>query len=1066
MAPMSNGKKSFDNSSNIVNGYPYGGGFYAKKYMFSIENLAWKTSNKDGFRVSDLPACEKGPNGGRVMWFPPYDLKVSEQNSARWEENAFLGRPEPIYTYQNASRSGQISFKVVVDHPSIMNLLTREFFKNMSDEEADNYINAVFAGCQELDFYSLIQTYTTLDQNDVTSIQAYLNAGTPKDVIQKYKYSSMDAPTNPKVEPPNKTNQPPELNLQLYFKNDLPIKNGKAGSVSGTTSDTFVALENEYFGLKNEFATSLTDDLNKLAIDTTKNAKLDRSTIFGGNGDILPLPSTDTTQKINLQVTKINDAFTSLDKNTSDLLNKITEIKNGLSGGTIQEVNITLYTSTSEVADDNYNFYLGVRRAYSIVNEIFKGIGNGINPDIKWKTDNELKKFTGTGIHVSDTLQTYTFDQFGYKASSGIITVSFATDGESAVLKNGGGQDNLNCKSKIYTSYGLKNHAPIAFFCRQSNLNIKVVNKEEQPKKSDPKNGKVPKLQIEKDGDPGVTYNKKPPIDVMKRIIMKTLSECFYFKQLEDNSPIAFSSLKEKLKYFHPAFHSTTPEGLNSRLTFLLQCLRPGDTIPIKGLADDSDLNSRNTSFGPPPICVVRIGDFYHSKIIIRDVNISYEDSPWDMNPEGIGYQPMIATVQLQVSFIGGQGLEKPVEKLQNALSSNFFANTEIFDERSESTATTINGKDANKFTKEFLEQLSKKPEFELIKDIYTPSINVVQGTYIGTVSGAKMDYTNIVNLMYSTIGAYTNTYQSAYNTILKTYGIEITSTILGPSHRTIKDITIQNSPGGTYTYSIFGQYIPFLDLTTIVKKFKTIMDFSITNTNLTSFIFEFFDISDYKSTITENAIKGEIQNLVLSLIDKIIDIKSIKDLESSRNDVITNIDKVNFLVKYEHDAQISGTTYTQLPLSGFTGAGFYSQYSNVMSYLNDTYSPFTQDLTYDLLTTNQYTTDQIKSILSVLLSGSKDELKQIIKTNDVFNANDVENMSAIIDSFLKTPTEKNFNLGKFPIRKNDNTLSYDAGTPLEIDVTDTIQKENLNKILINKKGISGVTTLLNFYKG
>ena len=84
-----------------------------------------------------------------------------------------------------------------------------------------------------------------------------------------------------------------------------------------------------------------------------------------------------------------------------------------------------------------------------------------------------------------------------------------------------------------------------------------------------------------------------------------------------------FDKLTEKLKYFHPGFHSTTPEGLNSRLTFMLQCVRPGDTIPIKGVAEDTDVNARNTSFGPPPVCVLRIGDFYHSKIIIRDVNIA-----------------------------------------------------------------------------------------------------------------------------------------------------------------------------------------------------------------------------------------------------------------------------------------------------------------------------------------------------------------------------------------------------------------------------------------------------------
>ena len=129
IAPMSNGNKDFAGSTNIVDGYPFGRdkdgkGFYAKKYMFSIENLAWKSSTLQGFTVLDLPYCERGPNGGRVMWFPPYDLKVSEQNNARWESNTFLGRPEPIYTYQNTERSGQVSFKVVVDHPSILNLLT------------------------------------------------------------------------------------------------------------------------------------------------------------------------------------------------------------------------------------------------------------------------------------------------------------------------------------------------------------------------------------------------------------------------------------------------------------------------------------------------------------------------------------------------------------------------------------------------------------------------------------------------------------------------------------------------------------------------------------------------------------------------------------------------------------------------------------------------------------------------------------------------------------------------------------------------------------------------------
>ena len=205
IGPISNGNGSFEGSTNIVVGK---NGFYAKKYMFSIENLAWKNSNTPGYTYDELPYCERGPNGGRVMWFPPYDLKVAEQNSAKWEENIFLGRPEPIYTYSNATRTGNISFKVIVDHPSILNLLVRDHFKNMSDEEADNYINAFFAGCEDLDFYALIRRYSTLSADDIGKITEYLNAGKPIPDIQIWtkEYPPVVKPNAPQ---PDTTTTPP-----------------------------------------------------------------------------------------------------------------------------------------------------------------------------------------------------------------------------------------------------------------------------------------------------------------------------------------------------------------------------------------------------------------------------------------------------------------------------------------------------------------------------------------------------------------------------------------------------------------------------------------------------------------------------------------------------------------------------------------------------------------------------------------------------------------------------------------------------------------------------------------
>jgi hypothetical protein len=54
----------------------------------------------------------------------------------------------------------------------------------------------------------------------------------------------------------------------------------------------------------------------------------------------------------------------------------------------------------------------------------------------------------------------------------------------------------------------------------------------------------------------------------------------------------------------------------------------------------------------------------------------------WDMNPEGIGIQPMFAHITMQIEIIGGQSLAAPVSRLNNAVSFNYYANTGVYDDR------------------------------------------------------------------------------------------------------------------------------------------------------------------------------------------------------------------------------------------------------------------------------------------------------------------------------------------------------------------------------------------------
>jgi hypothetical protein len=265
--------------------------------------------------------------------------------------------------------------------------------------------------------------------------------------------------------------------------------------------------------------------------------------------------------------------------------------------------------------------------------------------------------------------------------------------------------------------------------------------------------------------------------NISKRVLRSLLSECDYFETIKEETPMVYDNLRDKLKFFQPAFHSITPEGLNSRLTFLQQCMRPGDTIPtiktINGAATPVYNDATNTSFGAPPVLVLRVGDFYNTKIIPTSLGIQYENL--DINPEGIGVQPMIANITLGFNFVGGSGLKESVDKLQNALTFNYYANTEIYDDRADATDLSYKVIDAE-FLKlapsnvgpPTLNQTTPNNGQSNDKPIGTVTSNVITETgQTGTINySVFMDkvvtetqsyFTNVVNKNRETVNQYNN---------------------------------------------------------------------------------------------------------------------------------------------------------------------------------------------------------------------------------------------------------------------------------------------------------------------
>jgi hypothetical protein len=110
------------------------------RYFFTMENLAVKPARYGN--SNDAEDCDLGPNGGKWMWFVPYNVKLSDNNSVNWSDMNFLGRPEPIFSYQNTTRSLSLSFSLLIDT-----------VKNIQDVSPtiQNYYNYLYA-CNTVDY--------------------------------------------------------------------------------------------------------------------------------------------------------------------------------------------------------------------------------------------------------------------------------------------------------------------------------------------------------------------------------------------------------------------------------------------------------------------------------------------------------------------------------------------------------------------------------------------------------------------------------------------------------------------------------------------------------------------------------------------------------------------------------------------------------------------------------------------------------------------------------------------------------------------------------------------------
>lgn len=748
-------------STNIVDGK-------VKKYMFSIENLAWRTSDRPGYTYDDLPVCEKGPNGGRIMWFPPYNIKFNDDTKPDFNATSFIGRPEPIYTYKNTSRSGQISWTIIVDNPSMMNTIIEKQMKGATKERIQSIIDSFFAGCTKYDMYELGIKFNTIPTKDLYTYQQILN--NPRLTTEEQVQVLQSIPVNQETTNANDasgadgtqgttgTGDQQIQNVQyvdadlsnyvgygLYFENDVPGEN-KQGRTSARNYDYYY---NQYIGLQPTYLQQAPQNVYVGTDGFTKDGISNFfSDVITGNFNLI---QNDLIQK---------------------QLNDILVDKKG-------KVEIEFIGSASAPQTVAYNKKLSERRNDSVR---------------KWFLSQKLKDGNTLEKYQSDGFFKITLNPNGEQvvipktkkeaeATSGDTTDISVTNAQGGNVLNA----SVDCTKNITlvptqnpTSGDIQESSKAQWYsipamaCRR--VAIQRI-KAEIPKTETPEPSKVPPKPVPTPlpniltgqtqsikPEAKITVEQKIKEGISKKILRNLFTECDYFQIIKESDPMVYDSIKDRIKYFSPTFHSMTPEGLNARLTFLQQCMRPGQTIPVIGTDGRPKYNDAlNTTFGAPPILILRFGDFYHTKIVPTNLGITYDPIVLDINPEGIGVQPMLANISLSFNIIGGMGLKEPVQELQNALSFNYYANTEIYDERA--TAT----EDTSKMDQYVVEKITSA--LPTVSDQLAANIvNNIQpkkgGSTIGVIaSGTDMDYNTLLLSLQEGMQNYFKTY---YNSITK----------------------------------------------------------------------------------------------------------------------------------------------------------------------------------------------------------------------------------------------------------------------------------------------------------
>ena len=217
------------------------------------------------------------------------------------------------------------------------------------------------------------------------------------------------------------------------------------------------------------------------------------------------------------------------------------------------------------------------------------------------------------------------------------------------------------------------------------------------------------------------------------------------------------------------------------------------------------------------------------------------------------------------------------------------------------------------------------------------------------------------------------------------------------------------------------------------------------------------------KKTTTNDELKRFIKSIITNTLNDTNEIESIKNLEKSRNKLIMDLDKINFITTYGHDATINGDKASSLSLSGLTTTSFYGEVSLVVETIKNNTIKFESLLdktSIDFETPNIDNSTLIK-ILSVFFNDRfvKSYVVALIYNNSNQTDKIMDKINDIFKSFTIIPNVltsiKKIN------RKNTNSVKF----PTDNIVVEITNGNEINDVLMLYANKSSNSTKFNYYR-